>query len=255
MPGAGRKATPADGGPLHGGAPRTVWQSLGADPRVVSARSAAHRLNQLGRSCHLVWNPLNGETIQLIPIVRAARSLGCPEGLQHPGPPGPEEAGTIAGPADRAAAAQADRALAAVNAEGRLCVQICVVAFAWEPFTSGPMTGLQAIVRWLDSWGISHQWPAGPPAPFPHGYAGFRSRRLWAMGGHFGASQVPDCTAAGPGSVDVELLTGQASRAAAELARDGASADGAAARCPVAPPDLAGIFEARPAAASLTRVS
>jgi hypothetical protein len=267
MPGAGRKPAAADGGPLQGGAPRAVWQSLGTDPRVVSARSAAQRLGQLGRSSHLVWNPLNGEIIQLIPIVRAARSLGCPEGLEHAGPPGPEEAGTIAGPADRAAAAQADGSLAAVNAEGRLCVQICVVAFAWEPFTSGPMAGLPGIVRWLDSWGIPRQWPAGPPAPFPHGHAGCCSRRLWAMGGHFGASQVPGWTAAGPGSVDVDLLTGRAALPAAGLPRARPSSTGSAqgtdrtdsapARRPAAAlPDLDGIFQAdAPAAASLTRVS
>lgn len=264
MPSAGRKPAAADGGPLQGGAPRAVWQSLDTDPRVVSARSAAQRLDQLGRAGHLVWNPLNGEVIQLIPIVRAARSLGCPEGLEHAGPPGPEEAGTIAGPADHAASARAARCLAPANAEGRLCVQICVVAFAWDPFTSGPMTGLQAIVQWLDTWGIPRQWPAGRPAPFPHGHAAPRSRRLWARGGHFGASQVPGWTAAGPGSVDVEMLTGRAAPRAIEMPRpsaDGtgriASSDGAKARRPaVALPDLDDIFQTGPtAAASLTRVS
>ena len=263
MPGAGHKPAAADGGQLRGGAPRVVWESLDVDPRVVSARSAAQRLNQLGRPSHLVWNPVAGEIIQLIPIVRAGRSLGGSEGLGHPGPPGPEESGTIAGPADRAAAVRADCRLAAVNAEGRLCVQICVVAFAWEPFTSGPMAGLQAIVRWLDSWGIRRQWPAGPPAPFPHGHAGDRSRRLWAAGGHFGASQVPSWTAAGPGSIDVGLLTSLAAprgvglQQADVIRADSAdSADGADPRHAVALPDLDGIFEtSQPAAASLTRVS
>ena len=86
MPGAGYLRTAADGGQLKGGAPRAVWQALGADPRMVSARSAAQRLEQLGRPCHLVWNPLCGEIVQLVPIVRAARSLGCPEGLEQPAP-------------------------------------------------------------------------------------------------------------------------------------------------------------------------
>jgi hypothetical protein len=223
--------------------------------------SAAQRLNQLDRASHLVWNPLTGEIIQLIPIIRAACSLGCPEGLEHAGPPGPQEAGTIAGPTERAVASWAAGCRAPVNAEGRLCVQICVVAFAWEPFTSGPMVGVQAILHWLDSWRIPRQWPAGRPAPFPHGHAAARSRRLWARGGHFGASQVPDWTTAGPGAVDIGLLAGPGAVSAVEPPRAAADrADGESgpmAPCPaVALPDLDGIFEAGPAAAaSLSRAS
>src|SRR5215468_11597711 len=116
-------------------------------------------------------------------------------------------------PARQAAAETATRrteaeAIAKVNAEGRLCVQIGVVAFAWDPFTSRPMAGLQVVLDWLDSWGIPRQWPAGQPAAFPDEQAACRNRRLWARGGHFGASQVPGLTAVGPGAVDVELLTG-----------------------------------------------
>src|SRR5260221_727208 len=79
---------------------------------------------------------------------------------------------------------------------------------AWCPFPARPLTGLQQILAWLDSWGIPRQWPAGQPAAFPDEQAACRNRRLWARGGHFGASQVPGLTAIGPGAVDVELLTG-----------------------------------------------
>jgi hypothetical protein len=219
MPGVMRIRSAADGGPLKGGAPRAVWQALGSDPGQLSARSAALRLEQLGRASHLVWNPLNGEIVQILPIVRAARSLGCPEGLAHTGPPGPEEAGTIAGPADEAVAAWAASTLAPVNAEGRLCVQICVLAFAWEPFTSGPMAGLPGILGWLDSWGVPRHWPAGRPAAFPYGLVVDPSRMLWARGGHFGASQVPGWNAVGPGNVDVDLLTGPTVQRAAGAAQ------------------------------------
>ena len=74
MPGIRYVRAAADGGPLKGGAPRVVWHALGADPQRVSARSAAQRLDQDGHPSHLVWNPCNGEIVQLIPIVRAA----CP---------------------------------------------------------------------------------------------------------------------------------------------------------------------------------
>jgi hypothetical protein len=189
MPGVRYVRAAADGGSLKGGAPRVVWHALDANPQTVSARSAAQRLDQHGQASHLVWNPLNGEIVQLIPIVRAARSLTS---LDCGGP----------------AAWSQQAAVAEVTAEGRLCVQICVVAFADDPFTARPMAGLREIMTWLDSWGIPRRWPAGAPASFPECMAISRSRRLWARGGHFGASQVPGLTAAGPGAIDVERLTG-----------------------------------------------
>jgi hypothetical protein len=203
MPGAARIQAMSDGGPLKGGAPRTVWQALGSDPRMVTARSAAEHLSQRGKASHLVWNPLDGEIVQLIPVTRAARSLGWPEDPDQLPSTSPERR-RLAGPAPN----PPDGRLCEINCEGRLCVQICVVAFAWEPFTSGPMAGLQEILDWLDSWGMPRIWPAGRPAPFPQAHATFGNRRLWARGGHFGASQVPDWTAVGPGALDVERLTG-----------------------------------------------
>jgi hypothetical protein len=187
MPGAGHVQAGADGGELRGGAPRVVWQTLETDPRLVSARSAAECLDRLGRCPHLVWNPLSGEIVQLIPVLRAGRGLGGRGGL-------------IAA----SACPQADTA--SVNTEGRLCVQIGVIGSARDPFTSGPMTGVDLILTWLDTWRIPRSWPAGPPAA--HAYEhGPRSRRLWARGGHFGGSQVPDCYAAGPGAIDIERFT------------------------------------------------
>lgn len=215
MPGAGRIRARIDGGPLKGGAPRVVWQALDADPRTVSAGLAAQRLDQLGRASHLVWNPVSGEIVQLIPILRAARSLGWLDGLNAGPLPAPGASAiwrpaktATADTAAGAAGAAAAEAIAGVNSEGRLCAQIGVVAFAWDPFTSRPMNGLQQILDWLDSWGIPRDWPAGRPAAFPDEETACRNRRLWAKGGHFGASQVPGLTAVGPGAVDVELLTG-----------------------------------------------
>ena len=187
MPGASRIQASADGGELRGGAPRVVWQTLETDPRLVSARSAGQCLDQLGRAPHLVWNPLTGEAVQLIPVLRAGRALGGPDGLI-------------------AANVSLDGEPPRVNTEGRLCVQIAVVGFAKEPFTNGPMAGLDLILSWLDSWHIPRVWPAGPPAPFANAHAGPRSRRLWARGGHFGGSQVPECFAAGPGAIEIAVL-------------------------------------------------
>jgi hypothetical protein len=165
-----------------------VWQSLGADPRLIPASAAAECLVQQRRPPHLVWNPVSGDIVQLIPVVRAACSIGGPEGLY--------DSGGVAAPAHDPA-----------NRQGRLCVQIGVVAWAWEPFTDGVMNGAGALLGWLASWGVPSRWPAGQPAPCRLARTGERSRAHWALGGHFGASQVPGWNAAGPGAIDIELLS------------------------------------------------
>src|SRR5690242_16091163 len=158
MPGAGHVRAVADGGQMKGGAPRVVWLTLGADPRLISAHSAAERLNQLGRPCHLVWNPVTGQTVQLLPIVRAGLALGVAGDVDHEGPAGAYPTGPLA--------AQPSDGAADVHTEGRLCVQVGVVGFARAPFTSGPMTGVKTILGWLDSWQIARRWPAGRPVSF-----------------------------------------------------------------------------------------
>ena len=186
MPGARCIRAQTDGGKLGGGAPRVVWLTLGADPLVVSVWSAAQRLNQEDRPCHLVWDPLTGDIAQLLPIVRAGCALGTPEHLDY-------------------APDRLPHRPANVNREGRLCVQIGVLGSLREPFTSYPMIGLAAILGWLDSWQIPRRWPA-EPAPFRQ-LTRSRSRALWARGGHYGASQVPECENIGPGSIDIDHLT------------------------------------------------
>jgi hypothetical protein len=172
-----------DGGPLRGGAPRAVWLTLGTAPRAVSIQSATQRLVSERRPCHLIWDPVTGEIVQLISVLRAACALGTPEHLQRSG----------------------HIRTADVNTEGRICAQIGVLAHPADPFTDGPLTGLTEIVKWLDSWNIPRRWPAGPPLLDGRSK---RSRALWARGGHFGASQVPDCENTGPGSIDIDRLTG-----------------------------------------------
>jgi len=189
MPGARCIRAETDGGPLSGGAPRVVWLTIGTHPHLVSAWSAAQRLNQENRPCHLVWDPASGDIAQLLPIVRAGCALGTPEHLEyvqdrlpHPQP--------------------------AVNREGRLCVQIGVLGSPRDPFTSYQMIGLAEILDWLDSWRIPRRWPAGAPAPYRQASRP-RSRAIWAQGGHFGASQVPECDSIGPGGIDIDQLAGQ----------------------------------------------
>jgi hypothetical protein len=195
MPGARRIRAETDGGQLKGGAPRAVWLTLGTAPCAVSIQSAAQRLVSERRPPHLVWDPVSGDIVQLISILRAGRALGAPEWLDW----GPD---------------QVPAAPENVNTEGRLCVQIGVLWHPADPFTGGPLAGLGAVVNWLDSWNVPRRWPAGQPAAYRAASAdrvrdgAERSRVKWARGGHFGASQVPGCDNIGPGAIDIDRLTG-----------------------------------------------
>jgi len=201
MPTASYVRASVDGGQMKGGAPRAVWLTLGAEPQQISAHSAAQRLRQLGRPPHLVWNPVSGETVQLIPIVRAACALTAAIDMDTERPIA--DLFTV----DPMAVEPTDTSTD-VHTEGRLCVQIGVVGFGWAPFTTGPLNGLDPILEWLGSWGVSRRWPAGRPTAFAHAHTVRRSRKVWAAGGHFGGSQVPCCLVAGPGAIDVEMMTG-----------------------------------------------
>jgi hypothetical protein len=228
MPGARRIRAGTDGGPLRGGSPRAVWLTLGTAPGKVSVQSAAARLLAERRPCHLVWDPVTGEIAQLISILRAGVALGAadPLALGNTGPNGtaqgsPGLATTGAGAA-RSPDGTARPGISApagirgadtvdVNTEGRVCVQIGVLGRPADPFTSGPLAGAAAIVSWLDSWSVPRRWPAGQPSQSPglhHDASGDRTRARWALGGHFGASQVPGCASQGPVGIDTSRLTG-----------------------------------------------
>ncbi|MGW4640481.1 hypothetical protein ACWEN6_18245 [Sphaerisporangium sp. NPDC004334] len=151
-----------------------VWFIWPTDPQRVSAKSVAQRLVQISRPAHLVWNPVTGQIIQSLPPTRAACGL-----------PG------------------------ALNRQGRVCVQIRVLGSVEEPFTESKMDGLDDILSWLDSWEVPRRWPAGPPLPYPLSVAAQGSPRVWARGGHFGASQVPGASEGDPGAIDVHRIVGE----------------------------------------------
>ena len=124
--------------PSRGGAPRAVWLTLGTGRRGVGAvgRAAAGGEH---RPCHLIWNPITGDVVQLISVLRAGRALGAPDQLDWT--PG----------AIRARPKN-------VNAEGRVCVQIGVLGARASPSPPAPER-VEAVVGWLDSWGVPRRWP------------------------------------------------------------------------------------------------
>lgn len=177
MPGVNRVSGTVSDGILTGGAPRVVWGTTESDPHVVSATAAARDLQTANVPTHLVWNPLRGEFAQLLPATSAApRSSRGEHGLVR-------------------------------GHEGRVCIVIQVVGFALDPFTEGALNGLPQVLSWLDSWGIPRRWPAGQPEPSaPH--LAELDERLWALGGHFGLSQVPGAQSGIPGKINPERLLG-----------------------------------------------
>ena len=182
LPGAVRLQSRHDGGSPRGGAPRAVWHTSENDPMAISARSVAQRLEQGGANAHVVWNPLTGQIVQMVPATRAAALL--PDG---------------------------------VGREGRRCLQVVVVGFAHEPFTRGAMHGVALIVDWLDAWQVPRRWPAGGPLAPPEAYSAPQDRRAWARGGHFGVSQVPHAPGPAPGAIDIARITGAPLPAADEV--------------------------------------
>ena len=190
-----------------------VWLTLGADPKAISAWSAAQvGLNQRDRPCHLVWDPLRGEIAQMLPIVRAGCALGTRESIDYAPGPLPHRPPSVN----------------SVNREGRLC---CA--------DRGPQHATGAL----------HQLPhdraerdhglarllADPPALASRDAGPFRqptrprTRALWALGGHFGASQVPGCDSIGPGGIDIDQIV-SAPAVAGELTEPALSGFGLAGR-------------------------
>ena len=180
LPGA--KVIPGtDCGPMLGGARKVVWHTTENDPKITTAANVAKYLVGTGNTVHLVWHPLTGETVAMIPANRGAKGLeNRPGGVE-------------------------------TNRAGTYVIQIEVVGQAAHPFTDGPMVGLAGIQAWLTSLGIPAIWSGTPD----------RSVVNWAKAGHFGHVDVPEQNHTDPGNVNKLALTtpsGDPSMSAAEVA-------------------------------------
>lgn len=186
MPGAKHVPAWMTSGPMLGGEPRVIWHTTENDPHVTSARTIADYLNRVGYQVHLVWNPVTGELIQMIPADRAGRGVRNSSGGVQ------------------------------TNREGQYCIQIEVVARSNRPFTDGPLKGLGEIMKWIRQFGIPDVWPDGPP--LAHNMDGKRSTSVWThRAGHYGHSQVPENDHTDPGAIDTRKLFGADDMSAGEV--------------------------------------
>lgn len=166
MPGAVIIASPEDGGSMLGGTRKVVWHTTENDPAKTTAVNVAKYLQKSGNGAHLIWHPVSGEIVQMIPANRAGRALE-----------------------NRAGGVETNRA-------GFLVIQIEVVGRASVPFTSGPMNGLLKIMLWLASLGVPAAWVGTTN----------RSMENWARSGHFGHVDVPENNHTDPGRIDTRKL-------------------------------------------------
>lgn len=167
-----------DGGSMKGGNPRVTWHTTENYPRRTSATAIANFLNRSRNCVHIVWNPLTGEIVQMIPANRAGRGLR-----------------------NRAYGVETNRA-------GSVNIQIEVVGQAVNPFTSSECKNLDVIVTWLRTHGIKDVFPAGQPMAYPRSYGENRQRSTsaWLQNGHFGHSQVPENSHGDPGQINTQKI-------------------------------------------------
>lgn len=164
MPGV-RTSLTGDGGSMVGGPPRVVWHTTESDP---GSLDAVVRYLAANRSApHLVWDPSTGGVVQMIPANRAARALMHPAGTTQ------------------------------TNRQGSACIQIEVIGRASHPFTARPMKGREAILSWLDSFGVPRAAYSGPRM----GGAAWQAFR-----GHCGHAHVPANNHTDPGAIDWRAL-------------------------------------------------
>lgn len=165
LPGA-RIIRGADSGPMLGGPRKVVWHTTENDPKTTTAANVANYLLRSGNTVHLLWHPLTGETVQMIPADRGGKGLeNRPGGVE-------------------------------TNRAGTYVIQIEVVGRASQPFTDGPCVGLPKIQAWLASLGIPAVWSGTED----------RSAANWAKGGHHGHMDVPENSHTDPGRVNKAKL-------------------------------------------------
>jgi LysM repeat protein len=145
-----------------------TWDALRPDGSQPDFGAVSNYLKKVGYCPTIMWNPFTGYIEQFYP------------------------------------ASQSARALAAWNEDGAVNVQVevffspgCVVnGVKYATVADTPLIGLDTILEWMDSLGITRTWPLGSP----RWQGNSRDVNVWnANGGHYGHCNVPDNTHTDPG--------------------------------------------------------
>ena len=176
VPGAKLVVGFRDGGSMVGGPKKALWHSTESDPRYTSPTAIANYLNKVAAQVHLIWNPVTGDMVCMLPANRGGRGLV-------------NQGGGVE-----------------TNRGGDVVYQIEVIGFAKDPFTNGPCKNLNVILDFLAQLGVDGGWPAGNPQPYPQSYGGYRSSSDWNHTGHFTHSQAPENLHGDPGSINVSMI-------------------------------------------------
>jgi LysM repeat protein len=102
------------------------------------------------------------------------------------------------------------------NREGKVNIQVEVLARAKSPWTKGfdasKKPNYRKLIAAMRAHGIPDVWPAGkPPATAAAAAKRSRSRAVWqTMGGHFSHADVPGNDHWDPGAIDTTIVPGKA---------------------------------------------
>lgn len=165
LPGAVAVPSAHDGGSMTGSDAYATFHTF-EGPYSLTAVNAAKRLIAAGNEVTLTFNPVLGGIAQMVPANRAGRGL-----MNNPG--GVE-----------------------TNRQGKVNIQIEVVAYAAHPWTQdlteAGRADLRRLLAWLDALGVPRTHPAGDQGPGPNGPFN-RSTAAWnGSGGYFCHGDVPE---------------------------------------------------------------
>lgn len=180
------------GGQVIGGAmdhpesgPRVTWHSTESPSGKSYFYSVAAYLIRAGAEPQVIYDPESDLIGQFGPLNKSARALRNDGGRR-------------------------------TNREGRVNIQVEVLARASKPWTTGFDPGKKPnygkLIAAGRAWGVPDVWPAGKPAG--SAAAAKRPRSTWqSKAGHYSHSQVPGNDHWDPGAIDTGKVPGNASSA------------------------------------------
>ena len=168
-----------------GNPPRTTWHSTESPSGRSYFYSVAAYLIRVGAEPQVIYDPDSDLLGQFGPLTQSGRALRN-DGSRR------------------------------TNREGKVNIQVEVLARAKSPWTKGfdasKKPNYRKLIAAMRAHGIPDVWPAGkPPATAAAAAKRSRSRAVWqTMGGHFSHADVPGNDHWDPGAIDTTIVPGKA---------------------------------------------